>query len=143
MKDEEFKVLPHACKDYELYSSGNAIQKNYSPDFVLKSTNKYILIEHETAPNRKTILADIFKAAYFLQKEKEGVLVIVMTPKGTSSFESYPKHSLPYFKWLKEKTNLKDVIFIHESHYYEGNVVLVIDDNDFMKKATSLNSMTQ
>lgn len=141
MRDNEFKVLVHSCKKYKKYSDGQTIQKNYSPDFSLKCGNKFIIIEHETEPNRKTIIADIFKAAYFLQEEKEGVLVIVMTPKGASSFESYPKHVLPYYKWLKDKTNLLDVIFVHESHYYCNYVVLVINEPDFIKNSTSLNSM--
>jgi hypothetical protein len=143
IKDANFKMLRHCCKEYEVYSSGTEIQKNYSPDFVLKSGNKYIIIEHETEPNRKTIVADVFKAAYFLQEEKEGILVIVMTPKKPSSFESYPKHVLSYYNWLKERTNLTDVIFVHESNYYDGKVVLVINDEVFVQNSTSLNSMMQ
>lgn len=143
MKDKDFKILNHSCEHYTVHSSGKQIEKNYSPDYVLKSDNSFIIIEHETEPNRKTILADIFKAAVFLSDKKKGVLIIVMTPKGSSSFESYPKHALLYFKWLKNKTNLEDVIFVHQSHYYNKQTVLVIHGAEFQDKSTSLNSLIQ
>jgi hypothetical protein len=141
MKDSEFKTISHSCDGYEKHTCGNAIQKNYSPDYVLKRGNEYIIIEHETEPNRKTIIADIFKAAFFLKDDYKGFLIIVMTPKGTSSFESYPKHALPYYKWLKDKTNLKEVIFVHESQYFKDKTVLVINEEEFTLKSTSLNFM--
>ena len=141
MKDFEFKALKHTCTDFELYSSGKAIQENYSPDCVLICENKYVIIEHETEPNRKTVIADIFKASYFLQNEKQGILIIVLTPKGQSSFESYPKHFLPYFNWLKERTNLQDVHFVHETNYYKNEIVLAINGEGFEQNATSLKRM--
>lgn len=112
MTDSEFKILNHRAKGFENFSDGKQVQKNYSPDFVLKCADEYILIEHETEPNRKTIVADVFKAAYFLQDKKQGTLVITLTPKGKSSFESYPNHVIPYFcavrtsvlTFLKNKT---------------------------------------
>lgn len=141
MKDLEFKALSHCCEGYIVYSNGTQIEKNYSPDYTLSRGNQFVIIEHETEPNRKTIIADIFKASHFLQNEREGVLIIVMTPKGKSSFGSYPKHVLSYFKWLKTRTNLTDVIFVHESHYYSDNVIMIINDDNFAKKSTSLTSM--
>ncbi len=141
MKDADFKALNHCCNGFEIFSYGKAIQKNYSPDCVLKCRDEYVIVEHETEPNRKTIVADIFKAAYYLQDNKKGILIIVLTPKGTSSFESYLKHSLPYFKWLKERTNLQDVYFIHESEYFKDDIVLSIKSDDFQKISTSLNDM--
>lgn len=141
MRDSDFKALKHCCDDFVLYSNGSAINKNYSPDCVLKRHDEYVIIEHETEPNRKTVVADIFKAAYFLQGKKEGVLVIVMTPKGTSSFESYPKHSLPYFEWLSERTNLRDVYFIQESLYFKEENVLTVRSDVFNQISTSLYNM--
>src|SRR6478672_10965578 len=123
MKDGEFKILNHFCQDYQVYSSGRNIEPSYSPDFVLNCNNSFIIFEHETEPNRKTIVANIFKAAYFLQNERNGRLVIVMTPKRGSSIISYPKHVLKYFRWLKPKTNLEDVIFIHQHDYVYNKVV--------------------
>ena len=137
MKDLEFKALKHECRNFGLYSTGTAIERNYNPDSVLKYDDEFVIIEHETEPNRKTIIADIFKAAYFLQKEKKGILVIVLTPKGKSSFESYPKHCLPYFSWLKERTNLEDVYFVHEKKYFYEDKVLVIKGDDFEQNSIS------
>jgi hypothetical protein len=141
MKDADFKALKHCCNGFQIYSYGTTIQKNYSPDCVLKHEDEYVIIEHETEPNRKTIVADIFKSAYFLQESKKGILIVVLMPKGSSSFESYTKHSLPYFKWLKERTNLQDVYFIHESEYFKDDIVLAIKSEDFQHISTSLNEM--
>jgi hypothetical protein len=138
MKDSDFKSLNHSCNGFACFSNGKSIQKNYSPDFVLKRQDEYLIIEHETEPNRKTIVADIFKAGYFLQGINRGILIIVLTPKGKSSFESYVNHSLSYFKWLTERTNLKDVFFIHESEYIKNNIVLTINCEEFQNLSISL-----
>ncbi|MGK4568157.1 hypothetical protein [Flavobacterium sp. 3HN19-14] len=138
MRDSEFKIIDHTCLEYEVFSRGAEIEKNYSPDFSLKSKNNYIFIEHETDPNRKTIIADIFKAAYFLQNEKEGIVIIVLKPK--SSLTSYVKHVAKYCIWLQMKTNLKDVFFIDESKYYSNQVVLEIHSEKFIEHAISVNS---
>ena len=139
MTDGEFKILNHSAKGFEKFSDGKQIQKNFSPDSVLKKDDEYILIEHETEPNRKTIVADVFKAAYFLQENKKGILVIAMTPKGKSSFESYPNHVIPYFQWLKQRTNLTEVFFIREKDYCLNGKALEINGAEFRKKCTSLN----
>lgn len=141
MKDAEFKSLNHCCNNYEIYSQGKEIEKNYSPDFVLKLQNDFILIEHETEPNRKTIIADIFKAGHFLQNQRNGILVIVMTPKKPSSFKSYTVHVLEYYRWIKSKTNLRDVFFVHQLEYYKNGIILKINDSNFIKNAISLNSL--
>jgi hypothetical protein len=141
MKDYEFKALKHCCNGYGIYSSGRAVEKGYSPDFVLSNKNEFIIIEHESEPNRKTIVADVFKAALFLQDDKSGILIIVLTPKGTSSFESYPKHVVNYFNWLKQRTNLREVYFIHPEHYYKEQIVLNIGESDFKQKSIALSSI--
>lgn len=141
MRDFEFKALNHYCDNYTVHSQGQEIEKNYSPDYVLENGNNYIIIEHETEPNRKTIIADIFKAGFFLKETREGILIIVMTPKGTSSFESYQKHVLKYFAWLKSLTNLKDVYFVLETDYLANSILMKINDEYFLKNAISLNSM--
>lgn len=131
MKDSEFKKLNHLAKGYKMHSNGKFIEKNYSPDFSFIKEDSYILIEHESEPNRKTIVADMIKAAHFLQGNKIGILVIVMTPKGTSSLKSYSKHIHQYLYWIQDKTNLKEVFFISEADYLLNEVVLEINTKRF------------
>jgi hypothetical protein len=138
MKDSEFKNLKHHAKEYEKYSEGKAIEKNYSPDYALNKGNCFILLEHESEPNRKTIVADMIKAAHFLQGERTGILVIVMTPKGTSSLESYPKHIKQYFDWIKDKTNLSEIYFITESNYFINGKVLELNGSKFPKMCLTI-----
>ncbi|WP_281228756.1 hypothetical protein [Flavobacterium aquiphilum] len=140
MRDSEFKLLEHCCDGYLIFSKGEEIEKNYSPDFALNFNEEYILIEHEKQPNRKTIVADIFKAGYFLQNDRSGILIIIMIPKGKSSFESYIKHVLKYYKWIKSHTNLTDVYFVKENEYLKDGLTLKIKGNDFIKNSISLNS---
>ena len=105
---------------------------------------KFWWIYFDWARNRakqKTIVADVFKAAYFLQEKNTGTLVIVMTPKGESSFESYPNHVKPYFQWLKARTNLTEVLFIREKDYCPNGKSLEINGSEFKKKCTSLNDL--
>jgi len=131
MKDADFKILNHRAKGFTKHSEGKTIEKNYSPDVSLKNKNNYILIEHETEPNRKTIVADVIKAAHFLQNERTGILVIVMTPKGKSSLISYPNHVKPYLIWIKDKTNLKEVYFLSEADYFQNGNILEINSKQF------------
>lgn len=139
MKDLDFKVINHTCQDYEIFSQGKEIEKNYSPDYSLRSGDKYIFIEHETDPNRKTILADIFKAAYYLQNKKEGIVVIVIKPK--SSLISYVKHVAKYCFWLQERSNLKNVFFIDQSLYFQNKIVLEINSDEFIRNSISVNNL--
>lgn len=138
MKDKQFKTSNHFCEGYSIFSNGKSIHKNYTPDFVLKRDNEYVILEHENEPNRKTILANIFKAAVFLQNEKSGILIIVITPKRKSSFESYIHHSKDYFKWLKEKSNLEAVCFIKMDDYCQNNKVIEINGKLFVDKTVKL-----
>lgn len=131
MKDADFKILKHHAKGFTKHSEGKTIEKNYSPDVSLKNKDKYILIEHETEPNRKTIVADVIKAAHFLQNDRTGILVIVMTPKGNSSLQSYPNHVKPYLVWVKDKTNLKEVYFLSEADYFQNGNILEINSKQF------------
>lgn len=131
MKDADFKILKHYSKGFTKHSEGKTIEKNYSPDVSLKNKNNYILIEHETEPNRKTIVADVIKAAHFLQGIRTGILVVVMTPKGKSSLKSYPNHVKPYLIWVKDQTNLKEVYFLSEADYYQNGNILEINSKQF------------
>lgn len=142
MRDAEFKKLKHSCNGYAPYER-KKLEDKYNPDYILVCCNKYILFEHETEPNRKTIVADIFKAAYFLSGSRRGILVIVMTPKGGSSFKSYHKHVLPYFKWLLDRTNLEDVIFVEEHLYFQDEIVLTILGETFAERSVSMKLMLQ
>ena len=131
MKDADFKILKHHAKGYSKFCDGKEIENNFSPDFVLNKGNDFILIEHESEPNRKTIVADVIKAAHFLQGDRTGSLVIVMTPKRNSSIQSYPKHVKPYLVWIKDKTNLKEVYFLSEDDYFHNGNILEINSKQF------------
>lgn len=140
MKDAEFKILKHYAKGYSKFSNGKEIENNYSPDFVLNKGNDFILIEHESEPNRKTIVADVIKAAHFLQNDRAGILVIVMTPKGISSLKSYPNHVQPYLVWIADKTNLKEVYFISEADYFQNGNVLEINNKKFKELSIKIDN---
>lgn len=131
MKDAEFKIINHHAKGYSKFADGKEIENNYSPDYVLSKSNDFILIEHETEPNRKTIVADVIKAAHFLQGERTGSLVVVITPKRNSSLLSYPNHVKPYLVWVKDKTNLKEVYFISEADYFQNGNIVEINSQQF------------
>jgi hypothetical protein len=131
MKDADFKILKHHAKGYSKFSDGKEVENNFSPDYVLNKGNDFILIEHETEPNRKTIVADVIKAAHFLQNDRTGILVIVMTPKRRSSLQSYPNHVKPYLVWVKDKTNLKEVYFFSEVEYFQNGNILEINSKQF------------
>ena len=138
MKDIDFKKLSHHCPEYKKYSDGKSIGKSYSPDYALKFNNDYILFEHESEPNRKTIVADVVKAAHFFQGNKTGILIIVITPKRNSSLESYPKHVKLYYDWINDKTNLREIYFILESEYFSNGIIIEINSKIFMDKSHKL-----
>lgn len=69
MTDREFKILNHRAKGFEDFSDGKQIQKYFSPDFVLKNSDEYILIEHETEPNRKQLWQMFSKRPIFFRKK--------------------------------------------------------------------------
>lgn len=95
MRDADFKILKYHSKGYSKFSDGKEIENIFSPDYVLSRDNDFILIEHETEPSRKTIVAVVIKAAHFLQGVRIGSLVIVMTPKRNSSMQFYPNLIFP------------------------------------------------
>ena len=80
----------------------------------------------------------MIKAAHFLQAEKTGILVIVMTPKRNSSLDSYPKHIEKYFNWIKDKTNLKEIYFIDESNYSNSKGVQEIGSKIFKSQCLNI-----
>jgi hypothetical protein len=45
----------------------------------------------------------------------------------------------PYFQWLKERTNLSEVFFIHEKDYCLNGKALEINGSEFKKKCTTFN----
>jgi hypothetical protein len=138
MTDGEFKLLSHKCDRFSGHSVGRSIGIKYNPDVSLRCDNEYILIEHESEPNRKTVIADIAKAAFFLQNDKHGILVIVLTPKGESSFESYPNYCREFFNWIKGKSNLREVKFIHQEDYCGKSGTLEIGSNEFNANCITL-----
>ena len=142
MKDADFKILAHKAKGFSKHSEGKTIEKNYSPDVSLIRNNEFILIEHESQPNRKTIVADMIKAAHFLRNDRNGILVIVMTPKGTSSLESYPKHIIQYLIWVKDKTNLREVYFISEADYFQNGNTIEINSKQFSDLSIKIDNRT-
>lgn len=138
MTDAEFKKLNHSCPSFKFFNNGKKIEDYYSPDYVLNNGNKFILIEHENQPNRKTIVANIFKAGYFFQGNHSGILVIVLIPKGKSSFESYYWQCKKYFSWLKGKVNLEKVCFIRETDYIKNKAPIEINSREFLDKCLIL-----
>lgn len=138
MNDREFKRLGHRCQGFNAHSYGKQIASKYSPDVSLCCGNQYWIIEHESEPNRKTIIADIAKAAHFLSGTRIGALLIVLTPKGGSSFRSYAEHCKGFLRWIKTNSNLKEVHFISPENYYDGVSVLAIGSEQFFAKCVTI-----
>lgn len=137
MRDKEFKKHLHNCEQYVVHSRGEAVSPKYHPDIVLAWDNQYIIVEHESKPSRKTIVADVFKAALFLQGQKSGYIVIVLTPRG-KSIHSYLRNVSECFYWLRERTNLTSVVFIHEEHYFQNGIPVQIGCTYFVENCITL-----
>src|SRR5436190_21098252 len=131
--DKIFKNLIHAYKGYEVFLKGNALEQGYKPDYVLKKGDDYIILESENSSSRKTFVGGMIKAAHFLQDKKTGILIFVMVPKKNTKVVSITNHLIPYFKWVKQKTNLREIFVIEAKIYFNKQIVLAIDGKDFKK----------
>lgn len=135
IKDSQFKSLDHYCEGYSVFSRGGEVEKGYQPDFTLKRNNAYIILESENATSRKHLLGDMIKAAHFLQGDKDGFLVIVMTPKKNTTLNQISKHLKMYFTWIQDKTNLSKVYIIDSKDYLKNDLPIPISSEDFLMKA--------
>ena len=133
--DQAFKQLNHNYKGYSIYLKGNSIEPGYKPDFVLKNNDEYIILESENSSSRKTFVGGLIKAAHFLQKERKGMLIFVIVPKSNTKAKSIANHLKIYLKWVQSISNLQQVYVIEASLYYQNDILLSIDGNDFIKNA--------
>lgn len=133
--DRKFKSLNHNFKGFDKFLSGESIEVGYKPDFVLKKGNDYIILESENSSSRKTFVGGMIKAAHFLQNERIGFLVFVMVPKKNTTSSSIAKHLKPYLEWIQGKTNLIKVFVIEAPKYYNENILLALDCDEFMNCA--------
>jgi hypothetical protein len=133
--DKVFKQLKHFCEGYELYLKGGKIESGYKPDCVLKRNNDFIILESENSSSRKTFVGGLIKAAHYLQNDRTGTLVFIIVPKKNTKAITIANHLKPYYGWIKEKTNLKQLVVIEAKHYYNGSDTLKIGSNDFYKVA--------
>jgi hypothetical protein len=129
--DKIFKALEHKYKKHEVFLKGGNLEKGYRPDYVLKKGNDYIILESENTSSRKTFVGGLIKAAHFLTENKTGILVFVIVPKKNTTGNSIVKHLKPYYKWIKDKTNLKKVYIIEANKYYAKEKVLEIATKEF------------
>ena len=56
ISDQDFKLLKHECKGYDVFLQGEDAESGYRPDYVLKRDNEYIILESENATSRKTFI---------------------------------------------------------------------------------------
>ena len=85
----------------------------------------------ENTSSRKTFVGGLIKAAHFLTENKTGILVFVIVPKKNTTADSIVNHLKPYYKWIKDKTNLKKVYIIEAKKYYAKEKVLEIATKEF------------
>lgn len=129
--DRQFKELLHCSKAYGNHLNGQELEPGYKPDFVLKNGNDFIILESENSSSRKTFVGGMMKAAHFLQGDKQGKLVFVLVPKKNTTAKAIAKHLMPYFKWIKDKTNLTEVYVIEARQYYNNDCVMDLLGDDF------------
>lgn len=129
--DNLFKSIPHSYKGYIKHLNGQVIEPGYKPDFVLRKSNDYIILESENSSSRKTFVGGMMKAAHYLQDDRTGKLIFVIVPKENTTASSIAKHLKPYLNWIAGKTNLKDVFVIEANLYYTATRLLSLDCKDF------------
>lgn len=138
ISDYTFKHLPHKALGYALWRKGGEIMPSYMPDYVLKDGNRYIILESENNTNRKMFVGCLMKAAYFLQKEKTGFLVIVLHEMDNTKLNQIKDHLTSYYQWIKQAhlTNMSAVFLIRDKDYLVGNDDCVtIFSEAFLEKA--------
>lgn len=128
--DKLFKALLHNCEGYTMFATGGALAPGYKPD-VLKNDNDFIILESELSTSRKTFIGGMIKAAYFLQGDKTGTLVYIMTLKKNTTAASIAAQLKTYLQWIVDKTNLRDVYVIEHSQYYASGQVQTLLGKDF------------
>src|ERR1044072_5269590 len=135
--DKIFKALPHTCKGYEKYLSGESLgnEPGYRPDYVLKKGNDYLILESENATSRKTFVGGMMKAAHFLQGERRGKLVFIIVPRPNTTSVAIARHLKKYLNWVKGISNLREVYIIEALHYYTEEVLSPLDSAEFFRKA--------
>lgn len=136
--DSLFKKLPHFSCGFKFFSAGTILHKGYKPDYVLRNGNKYILLESENNTNRKMFIGCVMKAAFFLQGEKSGELVIVLHEHSNTTVEQIYEHIKPYFYWIKDNgiTNLERIVIISDNDYMIGvDSCLPLDSDELLIKA--------
>lgn len=129
--DKIFKSLGHTYEGYSKHLNGQALEPGYKPDFVLRKSSDYIILESENSSSRKTFVGGMMKAAHYFQNDRTGKLIFVIVPKENTSAFSIAKHLGQYLKWIECKTNLRDVFVIEADLYYGSNVLLTLDCKDF------------
>jgi len=129
--DKQFKKLLHSSKGYDSHLNGQEIEPGYKPDFVLRKGNNFLILESENSSSRKTFVGGMVKAAHYLQGERKGKLVFVLVPKKNTTAKAIAKHLIPYFNWIKDKTNLREVYVIEAGQYYADDCVMELLGADF------------
>jgi hypothetical protein len=135
MKDRAFKDLPHASGSFKTYSSGQQVENGYKPDFVLSSHAEFIILESEINSSRKLFVGTLIKAAHFLKDTRKGILVIVMHKKYNTTAIQIANHLIPYYQWIKDKTNLSNVYVIEAEDYCLESKPLEILGEKFIELA--------
>jgi|SRR5678809_306274 hypothetical protein len=135
IRDAAFKQLLHACKGYSQFTNGNSVEAGYKPDYVLKRSNEYIILESENSSSRKTFVGGLIKAAHFLSGERKGILVFIIVPKTNTTDRAIANHLRKYLSWVADKTNLRDVYVIEANAYYQANLVLPLLGKKFLSVA--------
>jgi hypothetical protein len=138
MRDNIFKQLLHTADGYTVLNSGGQLTKGYKPDTVLQKGNDYIIMECDTGTSRKGYLGALMKAARFLTKEMNGVLILVIKEKPNTTVKQIAEHLREYLKWLKPLTNLKVVYLIETTKYCPDKTPLKILSSEFEKDAIAI-----
>ena len=137
ISDQQFKSLPHKAQGYDTWRNWQEIIPGYKPDYVLKGDNRYIILESENNTNRKMFVGCLMKAAYFLQEERTGFLVIVLHESDNTKINQIRDHLKPYFQWIKRAhlTNMSQVLLIRDEDYkVTDNECLGIGSEEFLGK---------
>ena len=138
MKDKLFKNLPHNAEDYVLLNSGGQLTKGYKPDTVLQKENEYIIMECDTGTSRNGYLGAMLKAAKFLVKERNGILILVIKEKPNTTVKQIAEHLREYLTWLKPLTNLRVVCLIETTKYCPDKIPLKLLSSEFEKYAITI-----
>lgn len=138
IKDRDFKMLKHSFTDYSVYKTGQELAKGYKPDYVLANGNDFIILESESKTDRKAYLGALIKAAHFLQGENTGMLVFVILERGNTNLPQIVNHLKPYYEWIQDKTNLREIFLIESGTYFSSGQVMSLDCEEFLRTALKI-----